>query len=198
MNSACRITRASKPDGGAGAIYVCGLADLGSAAETFRPSHLISLVPDFEQPPTPDFIAPRNHLRLELDDIEEPTPELLLPDRKHVERLIRFVESWPGDRPLMIHCAAGVSRSTAAALVALACVTDLSEQELASTLRRAAPHAAPNRRIVELADALLEKGGRLVKALDALDKVEKADRGPIACLRVPLSPTRPRFRPRQG
>lgn len=183
---------ASPPDSRPGRIYVCSLAELSVHANALRPSHLISLVPDFEQPETPPWMPPENHLRLELDDIDEPLEDLLLPEARHIERLIEFVDRWEGDRPLLIHCAAGVSRSTAAALVALCRCTSLSEEELVQELRRVAPHAAPNRRIVALADTLLKRDNRLLRAVDALAKVDKIAQGPLVCLTAPLSPCRER------
>lgn len=177
-------------EAGLSRIYVCSLAELPAHARALQPSHLVSLVPDFEQPPTPEGIRPEDHLRLELDDIEEPMEGLLLPERRHIERLIAFIDRWPGDRPMLIHCAAGVSRSTAAALVALCRRTARSEAELVADLRRAAPHAAPNRRIVMLADALLQCENRLLKAVDSLAEVEKIAQGPLTCVTARLCPPR--------
>lgn len=173
-----------------GRIYVCSLADLPGHARALRPSHVVSLAPGFEQPATPERVRPENHLRLELDDIDEPLEDLILPESHHVERLIGFVDRWEGNRPMLIHCAAGVSRSTAAALVALCRRTSLGEADLAAELRRVAPHAAPNRRIIELADAMLKRQNRLLKAVDALAKVEKVAQGPLVCLAAPSLPCR--------
>ena len=61
-----------------------------------------------------------------------------------------------------MHCWFGVSRSPAAAYVA-ACALAPDQDEAAfadSALRRAAPFATPNRRIVALGDALLAREGR--------------------------------------
>ncbi len=65
-----------RPDGGepkSGGADLC-LAELSVHDEALRPSHLVSLVPPYEQPPTPPDVRPADHLRLELDDIEEPLP----------------------------------------------------------------------------------------------------------------------------
>lgn len=171
-----------------GQIYVCSLAELSAKAEALQPSHVVSLVPGFEQPSTPARVRPENHLRLELDDIEEPFEDLILPEVHHIQQLIDFADWWQGDRPMLIHCAAGVSRSTAAALVALCRRTSLAEDELVAELRRVAPHAAPNRRIIQLADALLKRENRLLEAVDALAKVEKIAQGPLVCLTASLLP----------
>jgi predicted protein tyrosine phosphatase len=72
---------------------------------------------------------------------------------------------------MVVHCFAGVSRSSAAAL-AIACERnpDAPELEIALTLRRLAPHAYPNRRITALADEMLGRRGRLIDAVEAMGR----------------------------
>ena len=70
---------------------------------------------------------------------------------------------------MLIHCWAGISRSTATAFV-LACERSprVEERRIAQVLREAAPHASPNRRIVALADRLMGRGGRMIAAVEAM------------------------------
>ncbi len=70
---------------------------------------------------------------------------------------------------MLIHCWAGISRSTASAF-ALACERspDADERAIAQAMRAAAPHASPNRRIVALADDMLDRRGRMVDAVAAM------------------------------
>ena len=76
---------------------------------------------------------------------------------------------------MLIHCYAGISRSPAAALIAMVLDAPGREQAAALTLREAAPHAQPNRLLIELSDDLLGRGGRLVAALDAMGPASTAD-----------------------
>jgi len=164
-------------------IYVCSLEEMPWRAEQLRPSHLVSLVASHEQPPTPPRIAGARHLRLAVDDISEPLAHYTLPDEDHVRLLIGFLHDWRDDcqrtGPILIHCLAGISRSTAAALVALALSAHGREDIVARQLRQAAPHASPNRRIVALADRLLGRGGRLIEARDAMGPAEPLLAGPF-------------------
>ena len=67
---------------------------------------------------------------------------------------------------VLIHCEAGVSRSTAAALILYACWLGAGRE--CDAMRRVLaqrPIAIPNRRMVELADHLLKRDGRLLEAL---------------------------------
>lgn len=175
-----------------GSIYVCCLQEVAQHVESLTPSHLISLVPDFEQPETPPILEPGRHLRLELDDIDAPAAGLTLPHTGHVQQLIAFAQDWSGSRPMLVHCAAGVSRSAAAALV-IACARSHAENEdsLVDRLRRTAPHARPNLRILALADRLLGRNGRLVKAALAFPKDEKPPRGPLWRLDIIMRATSP-------
>ena len=166
------------------AVYVCGVAGLERHVAALRPAGLVSVMAAWEQPPTPPGIAPGAHLRVEVDDIEAPIPGFAAPQEADVAALIDFAGTWDRARPLLIHCAAGISRSTAAALAALVLHSDEPEHALARRLRRAAPHARPNRRIVRLADALLGRRGRLVAAVEAMGPSALALHGPL--VRLPL------------
>ena len=67
---------------------------------------------------------------------------------------------------VLIHCEAGVSRSSAAALIMYACwLGPGHEREAMIRVLAQRPIAIPNRRMVELADKLLAREGRLVAAL---------------------------------
>ena len=88
--------------------------------------------------------------------------------------------AWPWDRraPLLIHCFAGISRSTAAAYtVAAALAPDRDEAELAATLRRLSPSATPNIRIVSLADRILGRRGRMIAAIEGIGRGVDATEG---------------------
>src|SRR5262245_60537304 len=136
-------------------ILICGKDHMPKAVERMRPARIVSLLPEDQQPPTPPDVSESDHLRILIDDINEPADGLILPGEEHVEQLVSFLRESPADRSLVIHCMAGVSRSTAAALVALALDAPGREREAAALLRAAAPFAHPNRRLVEIADAYL-------------------------------------------
>lgn len=160
-------------------IYICSLAEMPGHVRALQPSHLVSLLSTAEQPPTPDGFEPERHHRVEVNDISEPMAGYVLPQDDHISGLIGFLDGWQGDTPLLIHCFAGISRSTAAALIALTLRHDGREEEAALRLREAAPHAQPNRRIVELADARLGRNGRLLSALAAMGGATLSAYGPL-------------------
>jgi predicted protein tyrosine phosphatase len=126
----------------------------------------------------PPELAPEHHLTLSMHDIVEAQPDMTLPGDHHVETLLAFARAWDRRAPLLIHCFAGVSRSTAAAYtVAAALAPKRDEAELAATLRRLSPSATPNLRIVTIADRLLGRDGRMVRAIEAIGRGVEAYEG---------------------
>jgi predicted protein tyrosine phosphatase len=161
-------------------IYVCGLLDLASHVRAVNPSHLVSLVTDEEQPATPAGMLVERHLRVVIHDINEPLDGHILADEQHIAGLIAFMRAWPHEEaPMLVHCMAGISRSMAAALIGLVTKADGREREAAEQLRRAAPHAYPNRRMIALADAILQCDGRLIAAREAMGPPRLTLSGPL-------------------
>lgn len=150
-------------------LIVCGLAPLAQVIEARRPSHVITLLDPATLIETPAGITPDRHLKVGVNDICEPIEGMVPPDETTIAQVLEFGRTWDERAPMVVHCWAGISRSTATAF-ALACERspEVSELEIARVMRRAAPHAYPNRRIVALADDLLGRRGRMVDAVDAM------------------------------
>jgi predicted protein tyrosine phosphatase len=150
-------------------IHVCSLARLHATVEEIRASHVVTLLKDSHLVVRPDAIAADRHLILGMDDICEPIDGYVCPAEEHVGDLVRFVRRWPRTAPLVVHCYAGISRSTAAAFIS-ACVLNphRDENDIAWSIRRASPSAMPNRRLVALADRVLGRNGRMVAAVEAI------------------------------
>lgn len=88
-------------------------------------------------------------------------------DVLRIIELAEQLQSYSGK--VLIHCEAGVSRSTAAALIIYACwLGPGREHEAMERVIAQRPIAIPNRRMVKLADSLLQLGGRLLQARDDL------------------------------
>jgi predicted protein tyrosine phosphatase len=92
------------------------------------------------------------------------------PTEEDVQRIIHLAEQLQSSNgKVLIHCEAGVSRSTAAALIIHACwLGQGREREAMERVISQRPYAIPNRRMVKLADDLLQLGNRLLEARDAL------------------------------
>lgn len=146
-------------------IHVCPLSRIRDVTQSTGARSMVTLInPDYpvERPPE---IAADRHLRLSLADIDVPVEDHVVPDARHVRELIGFARAWDRREPLLIHCYAGVSRSTAAAMIVTAALSPTrDEHDIARALREASPSATPNKLLIRHADALLSRGGRLVAA----------------------------------
>src|SRR5579862_3709471 len=96
-------------------IHVCSLARLQETVDGSGARHVISLIGDEPRFNRPSGIAQENHLWLRLHDISSPLDGYVLPDEEHVADLLQFVRKWDRSAPLVVHCFAGISRSTASA-----------------------------------------------------------------------------------
>jgi predicted protein tyrosine phosphatase len=150
-------------------IHVCSLARLHATLEETRAQHVITLLKQIELIVRPLPIPDGNHLHVGVDDIAEPMDGYIHPAAEHVIRLIDFVQRWERAAPLLVHCYAGISRSTAAAFIA-ACVLrpERDEASIAQAIRLASPTASPNRLLVAVADRQLGRAGRMVGALEQI------------------------------
>lgn len=150
-------------------LIVCPLSYVETVIAARAPSHLITLLDPASLIDTPAGLTPERHLRLGVNDVCEPTEGRIVPDERLVERILNFGCGWDETSPMLIHCWAGISRSTATAFI-LACERnpDMAETAITEALRAASVHAQPNRRIVALADDLLVRSGRMVDAVDSI------------------------------
>lgn len=152
-------------------IHVCSLSRLHETVADTGARHVVSLLGDEARIERPASIAPENHLWLRLHDIAVPLDGYIAPDEEHVIELISFVRGWNRRAPLVMHCFAGISRSTASAFTAVCALSpQRGENEIAQALRRASPTATPNIRIVSLADKLLGRDGRMIAAIETIGR----------------------------
>lgn len=156
-------------------IYVSPLSRVAGTVANAGVSHVVTLINSDTMVETPAGIEPARHLKLAMNDICEPSPGHVEPCESHVEELIAFAGRWDRKAPLLIHCWAGISRSTAAAFVVLCSLNPKAcEFGIANALRQASPTAYPNRRLVSLADGMLARQGRMVEAVEAMGDGEIA------------------------
>jgi predicted protein tyrosine phosphatase len=152
-------------------IHVCPLARLEETVSDTGARHVVSLIGDEARLERPACIEPENHLWLRLHDISVPLDGYIVPGEEHVANLIDFVRDWDRQAPLVVHCFAGISRSTASAFASVCALNpDRDEVSIAQALRRASPTATPNIRIVSLADHLLGRDGRMIAAIETIGR----------------------------
>jgi predicted protein tyrosine phosphatase len=158
-----------------GDVYICPLSRVPEVLARTGAQHLVTLINEQTMPGTPPGIAVDRHLKIAVNDIGAPQDGLIHPCDAHIGELIRFTRLWNRDGPLVVHCLAGISRSTAAAFIT-ACALNpaVPEQIIAAQLRAASPTATPNRLLVHLADVYLARNGRMTAAVEAIGRGEPA------------------------
>ena len=166
-------------------IHVCSLAKVEETVARTGAGRLLSLLSAGTEVTRPASIARENHLHLVMHDIAVAQDGMTMPGEEHVLDILDFGRRWDRTRPLVIHCYAGISRSTASAyIIAAALAPKRDEAELAQTLRALSPSATPNPRLIAVADALLDRKGRMVEAIQAIGRGADAFEGTPFELRI--------------
>ena len=152
-------------------LHVCSLRLIETEVARTGARSLVTLLSAGTPIARPELIAEARHLNIAMSDIVEAQQGQVRPERRHLDLLHAFVERWDRREPMLIHCYAGVSRSSASAFIAVCQLSPhRSEQEVARALRAASPTATPNLRFVALADEKLGRGGRMVAAIEAIGR----------------------------
>ena len=159
-------------------IHVCSLARLHSTVEETKATHIVTLLKDVNLVSRPQCITADCHLIIGVDDISTPLDGYIAPAVEHVADLVDFVQRWGREAPLVVHCYAGISRSTAGAFIA-ACALNpqRDERAIAQYIRQASPTATPNALLVSIADRMLERNGRMIAAVEAIGRGLAAEEG---------------------
>jgi predicted protein tyrosine phosphatase len=151
-------------------LTICGIEELDGHCAA-QVTHVLSILdPDYPDPRAFAAYDPHHRLTMRFHDIIGPWPGWQAPEREDVEALIEFGEELDGAgenlRHLLVHCHAGISRSTAAMATLMARHTPVGDEEgIFERIREIRPIAWPNSRMIGFADDILGRGGRLVAAL---------------------------------
>ena len=159
-------------------IIVCSLEDMEHEVANSSAGLLVSLINDQMMPPTPAMLDQNQHLKLPMNDIEIPVLGQVTPSTQHVEQLVEFTLRWDQQNPMVIHCWAGISRSTAAAFISLCALNpQISEHQIAKTMRARSVTATPNSLLVSCADRVLGRSGRMNSAIETIGRGDVAMEG---------------------
>jgi predicted protein tyrosine phosphatase len=155
-------------------VTVCGLDEL-VALDAAGVTHVVSILdPGWPEPEPLRNFDVHCRLKLHFHDVIEQFPGWIAPERWDIDLLLAFGRDVAGAHGrdlgphLLVHCHAGVSRSTAAAILLLAQQRpDRSADEAVAEVARIRPRAWPNLRILELGDTALGRSGEIVAAARA-------------------------------
>ncbi|MGF1544995.1 MAG: tyrosine phosphatase family protein [Parvularculaceae bacterium] len=168
-------------------IWISSLSKVHDVAAAAKARRAVSLLSPEDAFPSIDGVD--DHHRVSLHDIREHVDGAVTPAEAHVSALIDFLKEWRPDEPLLVHCWAGISRSTATAMIAACLHNDAAdEMDVASAIAEASPTAYPNTLIAAHADKILDRGGRFAAAANAIcADAERKTRAYAAPEAVPFS-----------
>lgn len=159
-------------------INVCSLRLIDDVVRETGARTLVTLINVGTPVGRPTTIEQDRHLFIGVSDVGEPMDGHIHPAEEHVAKLLEFARTWDRREPIIVHCYAGVSRSTAAAfIIACALSPERSEADIARTIRAASPTASPNPLLVSVADAMLGRGGRMIAAIEGIGRGEDCFEG---------------------
>jgi predicted protein tyrosine phosphatase len=159
-------------------LHVCSLNLIDSEVIRTGARSLVTLLSPGTPVARPAEIAEHRHLNIAMSDILDHLPGQVRPEMHHLDAFLNFVDGWDRREPMLIHCYAGVSRSTASAYIAVCQLSPhRDEREVAQALRAASPTATPNLRFVALADERLGRKGRMVAAIEAIGRGQECMEG---------------------
>jgi predicted protein tyrosine phosphatase len=151
-------------------VTICGIDELECHCAGGI-THVLSILdPGWPEPEPLNRFSIDRRLRLQFHDVIESRPGWIVPERWDIDLLLAFSRDIAPLRGthLLVHCHAGVSRSTAAATLVIAQARpDRPGEEILGEVVRLRPRAWPNLRILELGDEILGRGGEIVAAARA-------------------------------
>lgn len=153
-------------------IYVSSLQAAHHSVIAYQPQSIISFVDTNMTKPYFLNYDSDQHLVLYFNDLNMTHHDITNQQRIDCTHLISFLTRHDMRYPLLIHCTLGISRSTAAAYIALNLHRENQEVDIAHYLRDKIPYALPNMTLVSIADTLLGREGRMISAIELLSRPE--------------------------
>ena len=125
-------------------IRVCGLGEVRTFIDRYDITKIVGLVaPGAIQPESVDeFYKHRDHMLLEFQDTD--SEAFGGPSIEHVLAIIEYAKSFTEDDNVLFHCHAGISRSSAGAIIALVS-RGMEQKEAMHLVRNIRGAASPNR-----------------------------------------------------
>jgi predicted protein tyrosine phosphatase len=154
-------------------MTICGLSELEGHSDS-QVSHVVSILdPAHPQPSAFAFYDEHERLELRFHDVIDKKPLHSEPEHHHIEQILSFgrnVLSEPEKRRhLLVHCHAGISRSTAAMTLILALgQPELPASAVLAQLLTIRAKAWPNLRMLSLGEEQLGRPGEFTSAVAGL------------------------------
>jgi predicted protein tyrosine phosphatase len=148
-------------------LYVCARNNVAEITSNYNVTHVLSLLDHGKKP----FLHPLKPVVWKMVHFEDTFIKNYdrSPTYEQVADCLEWSSKLPENSVLLVHCEAGVSRSTAMALAILVQKNGVDKlDECVQYLKKIRPQACPNPLVSEYADAFLNCGGKLESAANKL------------------------------
>lgn len=141
-------------------FFICNRSQVSRRVRSLQATHLVSLLDPARTMWKPSAIPAENWLWLKFQDQEKPG-DFQAPTREHAQHILAWGRQLPHDARVVVHCEAGISRSTASAL-ALKVQAHGGIAGARAWIDHERPHACPNMLLAEFFDQLLDLQGEFI------------------------------------
>jgi predicted protein tyrosine phosphatase len=141
-------------------LKVVGLDEANILRQENWPTRIVSLTGDEML----DY-GPR-HLHVTVDDVNYPTPHWLCPELSHLQQVLEFTKDLTTDDRLLVHCLAGISRSTSIA-IGILIQHGMDYREAFERVETVRACLIPNRMFIQHIDDHFSLNGQLVALVAA-------------------------------
>lgn len=151
-------------------LTVCSIEKVPAMILFRGATHVLSLLrgPERNELKMPRAFNKENWLFLDMDDVVNADAECA-PTKEQVAQILAWGRALPSDAKVVVHCYAGVSRSTAAALSIKVQQLGVDRiDEAVKWLVQVRPVCCPNPVITRFADELLGANGKLHEVAEAV------------------------------
>jgi predicted protein tyrosine phosphatase len=140
-----------------------------------RKTHVVSLLDPGTKIPK---VSVNHHVEF-FHDIEGPMANFYRPQATHIANILEFIKTFSDNDNILVHCHAGVSRSTAISIL-IFIQHGISIEDAYEKVFRVRNCMWPNSRIIQLGDELLNCEGKLLVYHKKWQEDNKFDLGKFA------------------
>lgn len=151
-------------------VNICALADVHTRCHVNKHTHLLTLIDEHLNVDSSNLFSVEDHKVLKFDDTEH-LDNPRAPTKEICKEILDWGKTLPKDADLLVHCYAGISRSTAATLALMVQDSGCGGAAIGAcidTIVRIRPFAFPNRLMTKYFDELLGLNGELIQKVNEL------------------------------
>lgn len=141
-------------------IIVLGFDEIQEVIDAGWPTRIISVI---KKSNMPNYGS--HHLHLTFDDVHETGTPHITPMAEHLHKVLDFTKDLTDDDRVLVHCLAGISRSTATA-IGILIQHGMNYEDAYNHIKKVRPILAPNKLITQYIDEHFGLNGDLLQLVN--------------------------------